>query len=184
MQWLRVALTAMLFGLSVVPASAGMNLTSGSLSKRDGVYYFDARLAISLTPVARNALREGVPLVMALRLKVLRKRAWWPWHETVVERSKRYRLRYSALAERYRLTALDERRYRSFGSLAEMLREFSELPRLRVIDAQRLRPDQDYQLGFRAELDLAALPRPMRTLAYISPNWWLATDWRHWSLAP
>jgi hypothetical protein len=167
-----------------LPVSADISVSSGSVSERDGAYYLDAGLDVELTPVARNALREGVPLVIAVRLRVVRLRSWWPWDAAMVESERRYRLRYSALAERYRLTDLAAREHRSFASLREMLSAFDDLPPLRAISAGLLESGQRYQVRLRAVLDLDSLPRPMRTLAYISPGWWLASDWYAWRLAP
>lgn len=170
--------------LASLPAVAGITVESGSLTEHDGVYRLDARLDVRLTPVARDALQEGVPLVIAVRLRVIRERDWWPWDATLLERVRRYRIRYSALAERYHLAELTGREHRSFGTLRELLAALGDLPSLRVIDTGLLESSQRYQVRLRAELDLGSLPPPMRTLAYISPGWWLASDWYAWRLAP
>jgi len=178
------AAMAVLLLLGPAPSLAQISVTGGQLSRSDGVFYLSARLDVELTQVARDALRDGVPLVMVVRWRVERERRWWPWEATIIERDRRYRLRYSPLAERYRLTDRESREHRSFPSLMALLRAFGELPRLRIVHERLLKTDARYRVRLRVEPDLAALPPPMANLAYLSPGWWMASDWRSWELVP
>jgi hypothetical protein len=43
---------------------------------------------------------------------------------------------------------------------------------------------EEYEVLIHAELDIEALPSPLRPLAYITPAWRLNSDWYSWSLTP
>jgi len=163
-------------------AQPGFRVANGQVSASDGVYYLDARLEVALSDVARRSLNKGVPLVINRHLEVLRERAWWPWAATVAARTDTYRLQYHALPERYLLTRLDTGKSRSFRDIEDMLQAFGEMDGLRVIERRQLNADGVYHVALQAELDLAALPRPLQTLAYLSSGWRLASDWRSWRL--
>ncbi|HKJ94975.1 MAG TPA: DUF4390 domain-containing protein [Gammaproteobacteria bacterium] len=159
----------------------GIVIRSGSLHERDGVYYMSAVVDYHLSAPAREALDNGVPLVMELDIQVLRKRWWW-WNEVIAELAQRYRMQYHALSERYVLTAVNSGESRSFHSLHALLDALGNVRGLPIIDAGLLDSHEHYQVRMRAALDIDSLPRPLRTVAYISPGWRLVSDWRTWSL--
>ncbi|MGD8709672.1 MAG: DUF4390 domain-containing protein [Ectothiorhodospiraceae bacterium] len=170
--------------VAVVPARAeepGIRVLGGNVALDDGVYYLDARIGYRLSDVAREALSNGVPLVVELEIQVLRRRWWW-WDAVVAELSQRYRLQYHALSQRYVLTAVNTRESRSFRSLRSMLAALGHVDALPLIDAQLLDKQDRYEVQLRARLDLDALPRPLRTVAYITPDWRLVSDWYQWRL--
>ncbi len=158
-----------------------MNIRSGEVRLVDGVYLLDARVEYRLSDVAREALDNGVPLVVELEIEVQRARWWW-WNAEVAMLEQRYRLQYHALSERYVVTALNSGESRSFRGLSALLAELGRIQGLPVIDAGLLDLDEDYIVRVRAGLDIEALPRPLRAVAYISPEWQLTSDWQSWSL--
>lgn len=176
--------TALLLASAGLARSPGVGVESGELTLRDGVYYLKARLDVVLSDVARDALDNGVPLVMAVEIAVTRQRPWYLWDQTVAERTHRYRLQFHALAERYMLTDLDSGDSRTFRDLDDLLADFGTLPALPVIDRGLLSREARYRVSLRAGLDLDALPRPLHTLAYVSSGWRLLSDWRGWELTP
>jgi hypothetical protein len=158
-----------------------MQIRDGEVRLDDGVYLLDARIHYELSDAAREALDNGVPLVMALQIEVQRSRWWW-WNAEVAMLEQRYRLQYHALSERYVVTALNSGESRSFRSLETLLAELGRIQGLPVIDAGLLDPDEHYIVRARVGLDIDALPRPLRAVAYISPEWQLTSDWQSWSL--
>jgi hypothetical protein len=63
-----------------------------------------------------------------------------------------------------------------------MLAALGHVDALPLIDAQLLDKQDRYEVQLRARLDLDALPRPLRTVAYITPDWRLVSDWYQWRL--
>lgn len=184
----RRSLLALLLVLVTTLASAAADgefrIRTGTISLHEGVYYLDAEVEYHLGEAAQEALDNGVPLYVELEIKVIRPR-WWSWgwwDEVVAELTQRYRLQYHALSQRYVLTALNSGETRSFRRLSAMLAELGKIRALPVIDAELLQASQKYQVRARARLDLDALPRPLRTVIYLSPEWRLVSDWHQWPL--
>lgn len=175
-----IALVAALFPRAM-QASEYARVRSGEVRLVDGVYQVDARIEYRLSPAAREALDSGVALELLVEVEVERQRWWW-WDETISRTVRRFRIQYHALSERYVLTAADTRDSRSFNDLGALLSAFGRVQGLPVIRASRLASDQNYRVRLRAGLDVDALPRPLRTVAYISPQWQLTSDWQSWSL--
>ncbi|MDZ7810427.1 MAG: DUF4390 domain-containing protein [Arhodomonas sp.] len=53
---------------------------------------------------------------------------------------------------------------------------------LPVIDAGLLGAGTRYTVAARAGLNTEALPRPLRSMAYLSPQWQLESEWKRWRL--
>lgn len=183
-RWPEVAvitLMALLWQPSTALADGWVRINHGTVYLRDGVWYLDARVDYRLSEAARDALRNGVPLELRLDVEVLRP-GWVWWETTVASLAQRYRLQFHALSERYVLLQLNSGESRSFRSLARMLDAAGEVRALPVIDAELLSADERHTVAVRAGLDTDALPRPLRPMAYISPQWHLESDWQRWPL--
>lgn len=185
----RAQLFALLLMLMLITTltSAGTDgefrIRSGAISLREGVYYLDADVEYQLSQVAQEALDNGVPLYVELEINVIQPHWWsWWWDDVVAELTQRYRLQYHALSQRYVLTAINSGESRSFRRPRAMLAELGKIQGLPVIDAELLQPAQQYLVRAQARLDLDALPRPLRTIVYLSPEWHLVSDWHQWQI--
>lgn len=169
--------------LASAEADGEFRIRSGAISLHEGVYYLDADVEYQLSQAAQEALDNGVPLYVELEINVIRPHWWsWWWDDVVAELTQRYRLQYHALSQRYVLTAINSGENRSFHRLQAMLAELGTIQGLPVIDAELLQAQQQYIVRARARLDLDALPRPLRTVVYLSPEWRLVSDWQQWQL--
>lgn len=162
-------------------AQGGVRIESGSIRLHNGVHLLDMDVHYELSAAAREALDSGVALVMVIDIRIQRQRWWW-WDATVASRSVRYRAKYHALSERYLLTGVESGESRTFRSLGSLLYALGRVRALPVVKAERLQPGVEYEAQVRAGLDLDALPRPLRAVAYLSPDWRLFSDWRTWLL--
>lgn len=183
----RAQLLALLLLLMTALASAGADgefrIRSGAISLHEGVYYLDAKVEYQLSQAAQEALDNGVPLYVELEINVIQPHWWsWWWDDVVAELTQRYRLQYHALSQRYVLTAINSSESRSFRRLRAMLVELGKIQGLPVIDAELLQPAKQYLVRAQARLDLEALPRPLRTIVYLSPEWRLVSNWHQWQL--
>lgn len=141
----------------------------------------DAEFVIRLGPVVAEALERGVPLTLQTTVRSVRaRRLWWDAIET--ETSHRASLSYHALSRRYVLQDVspgqpDPGTQRVFFRRDAALKAWGAVIGLTVMplaDWQRL-PERRVEV--RARLDVDALPHPLRTVAYVSPDWRLASDW-------
>lgn len=147
----------------------------------DGVYHLDARIDYSLTPEVLEALENGVPLNMHVRIEVYRERRWW-WDEDIATLDQRYRVQYHALTERYLVENLNSGAPETYSSLTTALDALGRIRNLPVLDRNLLAADEAYRARMRVELDIEALPAPLRPLAYLSSHWRLGSEWYDWSL--
>ncbi|MDZ7661387.1 DUF4390 domain-containing protein [Thiohalophilus sp.] len=182
-RWLRYLLLVTALGTSN-PAAAdnGFAIRSAELTLRDMVYHLDARIDYRLSREAVNAVKNGVPLIIALDIRVDRKRVWWLDKE-LATLTQNYLLLYHALTEKYVIHNLNSGIQENYSNLDTALWSLGQVNDLPLIDANLLEPGAEYGIDLRARLDIESLPAPMRPLAYISSDWQLQSDWYSWSLA-
>lgn len=143
----------------------------------------DARFEPLLSPEARDALDSGVPLTLQLQVRVIEPGGrWWWWDAEVTERNLDIELRYHALSRRYVVInhATDERR--TFFRRDVALTAWASATGMPVVHRSQLDSGTRYELQLRARLNVDALPHPLRTVAYVSPEWRLASEWYTWRL--
>ncbi len=87
---------------------------------KDDVYLLDANIVYRFSDAALEALHNGIPLVLEMQIKVGRKRDWL-WTDTVAALSRRFRLQYHALSDRYVIHNLNTDQRQSFATLDDAL---------------------------------------------------------------
>jgi len=143
----------------------------------------DARIDYDLSDTATEALENGVPLVIRQTL-VLERPRWW-WRDVQLASHERaYRLQYHAMSRRYVLTWLANGESRSYRSLDALLATLGQIEGWPVVRQARLEAGRDYRLGVQTALDLDALPRLLRTVAYVDGDWQLASQTRYAKVNP
>ncbi|MGD2082388.1 MAG: DUF4390 domain-containing protein [Chromatiales bacterium] len=150
---------------------------------QDGVYLLDAEIDYRLSDTAIEALDNGVPLTMEVHLQVRGKHAWI-WQSDAAEYRLRNVIRYHALSGLYEVTGLASDTRRNFVSRDAALGALGEIDDFPLIERDRLEPDETYEVALKAELDIEALPLPLRPLAYLSSAWKLSSEWTSWRLKP
>lgn len=178
--WAMAALWLLSWGPSVQAESEfAVRAVDTYLSGK--VYHLDAEIDYTLTPEVLEALQNGVPLNMQVSIEVYRDRRWW-WDEDIASLTQRYRVQYHALTERYVVENLNSGAPETFTSLRAALRALGRIRRLPLLDQNLLEAGEDYRARMRVELDIEALPAPLRPLAYLSSHWRLGSEWYDWSL--
>jgi hypothetical protein len=149
----------------------------------DGVYRIGAHVDFDFNETLHDALLNGVPLLIELRMEVLQDREWL-WSETVAELRQRFKLEYHALSRTYLVSNFSTGVKRSFRAMKDALAYAGDVYDLPLIDAQLLEPEQHYSVRMRADIDVEALPTPVRAWAYLGSEWSLKSKWFEWSLQP
>jgi len=147
----------------------------------DGVYRLGARVEIDFNETLPEALHNGVPLLIELRIEVLRKREWL-WPELVADLRQRFKLEYHVLSQRYLVYSHASGVRQSFRSMGGALEYIGNVYDLPLIDEQLLNPSQNYIVRIRADIDVEALPTPVRLWAYLGSEWSLKSRWFEWPL--
>ena len=162
---------------------AHFDVRSAFLEPADHVYQLSATLDLALSRNARQAIHEGVPVVLQLDLEVQRKRRYFV-DEKVGVLVQRWQLRYHALSERYIVNNLNSGQQASYSSLAAALNALSEVRGLPVIDEALIDKADHYEASMRVQSTIeGGLPSALRTMMFWM-DWKRTTDWYTWTLPP
>ncbi len=156
-------------------------IRNASTALENGVFHLDARIEYAFSDDAVEALENGVPLTVRLKIRVSHPRAYL-WDETVAELEQRYELRYHALSEKYIVRNLNTGVQRSFRSRRGAIDALGRIEKLPVLDEGLLDAGELYEVQLRTDLEISALPAPLRPVAWITPDWHLSSEWYVWEL--
>jgi hypothetical protein len=188
-RWLRLLASMLGAGLCsaicLAPAAHASDFFINGIHTevREGVYLLDADIDYRFSDEALRALSNGVPLTIQLTIEIERVRNWWLDAE-VAALEQRYSLQYHALSHQYLLRNLNSGAFYSFPHYQAAVRALGSLRLLPLLDSKLILADEKYKASMRVELDIEALPSPLRPVAYITPAWHLKSDWYTWSLIP
>jgi hypothetical protein len=149
-------------------------ITHAETSPEQKVVILNAGMQLALAEPVLEALKNGVPITVLLTLKVERIRNYL-WNKRIATLEQRYVLQYHALSGQYIVRNTSSEQQTHYRSLSLALNALGEIKNLPVIDRHLLEADEKYQLRLHAEIDIDALPSPLRPVA------WLSRDWRHGS---
>jgi len=149
----------------------------------DGIYRLGAHVDFDFNETLYDALHNGVPLLIELRVEVLHERTWM-WPGLVAELRQRFELQYHALSRYYLVRNFSSGEQLSFRTMNEALEYIGNVYDLPLIDAKLLEPEQKYVARMRADIDVEALPTPVRVWAYLGSAWSLKGNWKQWPLQP
>ncbi len=172
----------LILGLSAQASAeeSPFTIRSANIYLDNKVYLVNADIHYSLTRPVLDALHNGVPLTIELRIELIRQREWPWWDETMAVIKQRYRLRYFALAQHYVLDNLNMGTESSYQSLEAALEALGKLKELPLLDQNLLPSSGEYLARMRVALDIESLPTPLRLLAYLSSRWRLTSEWYTW----
>jgi len=160
-------------------AEARFGAPSVSVALADEVYELDAVSDLQLTPPVREALENGVDLHIRWRVDIERERDWWLDGE-VASVVQDHRLSYHPLSRQYVVTNRNTGETRSFQRLDRALEVIGALIDFPVVDAMLIDEPGRYRGYVRVHLVHGELPLPLRTTAFFSSQWDLASEWRQW----
>jgi hypothetical protein len=152
------------------------------VEREDGACFLDADIDYRFSEPAADALRNGVPLTLALHFKLKRDRAWW-WGETVGNERWRFQIRYHPLSRLFQLYEDNSETPQNFASLNALLEQLGAVRGLSVAPAGRLLKGERYRASLSVALDIEALPLPLRPVAYLTPSWYLESPSYKWTFA-
>lgn len=143
-------------------------------------FFLNADIDFRFTEPVIEALENGVPLTLVLRVKIKRVRNWW-YDETVFGEKRRLRIRYHPLARSYQLIYEGFGEPRNFASLNAMLDAMGEIRGWQLMPVTNIEDDESYRAELSVNLDIEALPLPLRPVAYVSPSWSLGSPKYEWT---
>ena len=176
-------LLAVLLGLlwAIGGHAAGFEVSSAATRLEGGVYRLNAQIEYRFSKAALEALQNGVPLIVNIEMEVRRRRSW-VWDETVHTLTQRFQLEYHELSQQYLVSNLNSGVRRAFPTRTAALGFMGRIQDFPLLDRSLLAKDERYEGAVRAQLDIEALPAPLRLFAYLSDDWRLTSEWRTWPL--
>ena len=100
------------------------------------------------------------------------------WNKTLTHLQQHYSVQYHALSGQYIIKDLNSGRQQSFHSINSALLTLGEVRELPLLEQSLLKePDAVYQVRLRSEIDINSLPAPLRTMAWLSHEWKLKSEW-------
>lgn len=163
-------------------ADDGFRVLNAELVPVDEQYVLNAEVDYHFSEPVGDALQHGVPLTLVLHLRIERPRDYWP-DATVLDETRCLRIRYHPLDKSFQLFRDNSEVPQTFASLATLLDVIGIVRGWRVLPVARLEAGREYQARFAVDLDIEALPLPLRPVAYASPGWYLGSPWFRWRVA-
>ena len=157
----------------------GFVVKRAELVHRGDSYVLNADVNYRFSQAAIDALQHGVPLTLVAHFKIKRQRSYWP-DETILSQSRKFRIRYHPLAKSYQLLNEDRGVPQSFAGLYALITAMGEIRGWTVAPVTPLEPGNEYWASLAVNLDIEALPLPLRPVAYVSPSWYLGSPTFRW----
>ena len=175
-----------MLALLVTSIAAQFEVKQAEPFLHDRILHVNTRLELNVNPKIEEALSKGIPIDVAIEIRLVRYRWWWR-NVVITDWTLVRRLQFHALSRQYLVSSQEgEQPTESFGSLSQALAYLGDLSdfTITLTAKKELRPDARHLLVLRARLDIEALPVIMRPLAYATPSWRLNTGWTEWPVAP
>lgn len=180
---LRGALVVTLLGGAALALASGFKVSSVEARAIGETLHLGGNLELALTPKVEEAVGKGIPIELAIDVRLLRQRQLL-WDKRLASWTVRRELRYHALSGQYLISGagtspLDRE---SVNSLGEALLEIGALDDVTLPLRTSLDPGAEYRVDVRVALDIEALPSLLRPVAYTSRAWDLNSGWTTWKV--
>ena len=170
---------ALLFAVCVARAD-GIVAESAQLLADDGGYSLAADFEVKLSRRLEDAINKGLVLYFTADFELTRSRWYW-FDQTVVRRSKTFRLSYHALTRQYRFSS--GALHQSFHSLKDALRMLSRVRRWRVVEEGEIDDGVDYVASARLRLDPSQMAKTFQVSALSNRDFRLSSGWLMWNFS-
>ena len=179
----RAALSAVLLAAATAPLAATLEVVDVETSESNRMLVAAAELDIAFSQGMVDALQSGVRLTIDIDLEVFRPVRYW-LDDVVTHVRHTYAIELHALSARFVVTDTARAQQWTFPSLDDVVTFLKNPPAMPFAEADVMRGEQSYAGRLRARLDVESLPAPLRPVAYLSPSWWMASDWVEWPIDP
>lgn len=142
----------------------------------NNIYVLNANISYKLTETAKEALHNGISLVLVLNVSIQRDRAYL-WDKTITKLKLKYEIKYLALSRQYILKYLNTGITETFLNLSSVLHRLGNIKNYPLIDKHIINRKKIYWVYLQVSLDIESLPIVLRPIAYLSSEWHLNSDW-------
>ncbi len=180
MVWLVLLLLLIVPVRYVAAANYGFVVETASLERDKDEFRLNADIDYRFSQRAIEALKHSVPLTVVVRVQLRRWRRF-VWDERVMKIALPYRIRYHALTKTYQVVNDSSGVERNFAGLEAAIDGLGRIRQMPLIKVDRLLPGYRYEMLVQADLDIESLPLPLRSTAYLTPQWYLGSAWYRWT---
>lgn len=142
----------------------------------NNIYVLDANINYELTETAKEALHNGISLVLILNITIQRDRTYL-WDKTIAKLKLKYEIKYLVLSRQYILKYLNTGITETFLNLSAVFNRLGKIKDYPLIDKDIIDTKANYWVYLKVSLDIESLPIVLRPIAYLSPTWHLNSDW-------
>jgi len=174
---LAILLTCLFVSTEAIAQAISIERASGRM--RDSYYLMDATIKYDLNDSVIEALNHGIQLQFDVHVEVRRERSWL-WDETIKAITLSYQLEHQPLSNNYLVTNLTTGEREQLQDMDEALKFLGTIRDYPLIEQSVLDPQRSWNCIIMAELKIRTLPLPLQPLAYISPSWYLTSQWYEW----
>ena len=180
--WVALWLVVLAIAAVAQAQDERFEVRSAFLDLGDGVWHLDARLQLGLSPAARRAIDDGVPVTLTLEAEIRRVRRFMR-DEGIARLEQRWTLQYHALSQRFLVTSVNSGQQDSYATLSLALEGLADVRGLPVVDESLLRKGRRYDVNLRATTDIGGLPDTLKALMFWR-DWSRSTEWYAWTVYP
>lgn len=183
--WLLLILFCATISLPLHAGEHGIEIDRASLTRETpkSPYVLNAEIHYQLSETAIEALQNGVALTMNVLLKIQQPRDWL-WSKTIYQSRLTFRLRFRTLTRIYQVVNVDTGQEANYSSLDTAVRALGHLEGMPLKPVVEIAATDPLEASLKAQLNIEALPLPMRPLAHVSPSWHHSSDWFSWPIQP
>ncbi len=138
-------------------------------------YYLQAELNFNLSPSAKQALMNGIPLHWDIAIALKQQRTLI-WDSLLLYHRLRYQIRYYALLNVFRVKAEHNGQINNFASLTAAMNSIAQIHGLKLLEVEAMPATHHYQLTIQINFDREALPIPLRATSYFDEQWALSSE--------
>lgn len=175
----RFTMCLVFLGLSVNAFASGITVEFATSTLINNQYQVDAFIDYDFDDEVLTALAHGIPVGIDIFIRVKRERNWL-WDPVIRDETISFLLERHALSDHYLLTNLNTEHKEQFQYLDEALRSLGTINNHFLFDESTIDSEARYIGYIKAELDIEALPPPMRLSAYFSQQWRAKSAWYEW----
>jgi len=146
-----------------------------------GVFNLRAQIDYPMSEAISTALRDGVPLIFDVNVRVERDRRLW-FNSTLVELTLHRELTYHTVSDRYIVSGPDSGDQQTFATLDAALMYLGTIENWPILVESQLVPDERYTASVRAGIRRGHLSASLRALLFWTNDWNRVSDWYTWSL--
>lgn len=178
-----------IFSVVILGFSANVNANNGRISfehfslkaSTELNYKVNAQLRFQLTDYLRKSLREGVPLISEIQLKLVKQRTWW-WDKNKNLATITSTLQYHPLSQHYQVIQKDSNDHWNFKSLNAALRKMGALKAYRLPKLPDKTQYGNYSIILYANIRPDTFKFPMKIHALFVNKYKIETSGVQWPL--